>query len=101
MIQNIAEVSLGDIEIVTILFRKHKNNVNGEMIPYYKDMVNPAFFPVNAALNIIKRAHRLQVPPEEPIGVYHSTTGRHKDTCCFITADQTASFLQQVAKTVF
>ena len=68
LIQNIADAPLDHITFVTIRFCKQKNNVNGEIIPYYKDMANPAFCPVNTALNITKRVHHLQSPPEEPIG---------------------------------
>jgi hypothetical protein len=98
---DLTNVSLSDIAYFTLRFRKQKNNRNYELIPYNKDEVNPTFCAVGAAFRIRQRAIRLGVPPEEPIGVYFSTTGKYSQQRCFITAVQTASFLQSVAKTVF
>jgi hypothetical protein len=75
--------------------------MNGEIIPYYKDVENPEFCPVNAALRIVQRAIRLQVPAGDPLAVYQASKGIYKGKRCFITADQTAMFLRAVAQKVF
>ncbi|KAL7526203.1 hypothetical protein ACHAXR_001374 [Thalassiosira sp. AJA248-18] len=97
----LSESSIDDIEYVNIRFRKQKSNRNYEVIPYYKDNVNPSFCPVRAALRIYQRAFRLQVPTEEPIGVFHCTTGKYTNQRCFLTATHVATFLQRVAQHVF
>ena len=76
---------------VNIRFKNQKNNRNFEIIPYAKDFKNPSLCPVCAALRIIQRAIRLQVPAEEPIGCYFALTGKHKKSRCFITADLRAT----------
>ena len=98
---DIDRISIDDIAYVEIRFRKQKNNKNYEVIPYYKDELNPAFCPVHAVLRICQRAIRLKVPEEEPVGVFYSTTGKYKNERCFLTADKVATLLQQVAATVF
>lgn len=100
-IYDISTASLDDMAYFTILFRKQKNNRNYELIPYYKDVDNPDFCAVAAAFRIRQRALRLKVPDEEPLGVYFSTSGKYANQRCFITAKQTAAFLQSIAKVVF
>jgi hypothetical protein len=94
-------VSIDDIDYVTIRFRKQKNDRNYEVIPYLKDYENPTFCAVRAALRIRQRAQRLKVPLEEPIGVFQSQKGKYKNQRCFLTASHVALLLQAVARTVF
>ncbi|KAL7530400.1 hypothetical protein ACHAXR_003476, partial [Thalassiosira sp. AJA248-18] len=96
-----AESSADEMEYVNVRFRKQKNDRNYEVIPYYKDDITPSFCPVRAALRIRQRALRLQVPTEEPLGVFHCTTGKYINQRCFITAAHVATFLQRVAQRVF
>ena len=96
-----AELTLADICYVRIRYRKQKNNNNGELIPYYKDVDNPEFCPVHAALRIVHRAFRLKVPAEIPLGVFQSKKGIYKGKRCYITAKLTAIFLRSVAQEVF
>ena len=96
-----AELTLSEICYVRIRYRKQKNNNNGELIPYYKDVDNPEFCPVHAALRIVHRAIRLKVPAEIPLGVFQSTKGVYKGKRCYITAKLTATFLRNVAQKVF
>ena len=98
---NIADLSPDDVAYVVLEFRKQKNGVNGEKIPYEKDTQNPQFCPVCAALRIVQRALRLGVPAEEPVGVFAITKGKQAGHRRFITASKTATFLRQVAATVF
>jgi hypothetical protein len=100
-IYDLTNISLDDIVYVTIRFRKQKNDQNGETVPYYRDFANPAFCPVHAALRIYQRAQRLEVPEEEPMGVYFCQKGKYKNQRCFITANQVATFLQSAARIVF
>ena len=76
--------SITTIAYVIIRFRKQKNNRNYEAILYYRDKVNPTFCPVAAAIRIHLRAVRLKVKPEEPLGVFHSTTGKYVGTRGYI-----------------
>ena len=80
---------------------KQKNNNNGELIPYFKDVDNPEFCPVHAALRIVHRAIRLNVPAEDPLAVFHSTKGVYKGKRCYVTAKLTATFLRNLAQKVF
>ena len=89
------------MQYVNIRFKKQKNDRNMEIIPYAKDFKNPSLCPVCAALRIIQRAIRLQVPAEEPIGCYFATTGKHTKSRCFITADQVADYLRETAIATF
>lgn len=98
---DLTSVSIDDVDFVSVRFRKQKNNMNYEVIPYYKDSVNPEFCPVHAALRIRQRAIRLDVPQEEPIGVFKSEAGKYKHQRCFLTPQLTANFLQAIARKVF
>jgi hypothetical protein len=40
------------VAYVAVRFRKQKNDVNNEIVPFYKDAANPAFCPVGEALRI-------------------------------------------------
>ena len=93
--------SITTIAYVIIRFRKQKNNRNYEAIPYYRDNANPTFCPVASAIRIHLRAVRLKVKPEEPLGVFHCTTGKYAGTCGYITKQQVATFLQTIAQIVF
>ena len=93
--------SLSNILYVLIRFRKQKNNQNYEIIPYFKDMTNPTFCPVHAALRIRHRAIRLGVPSNEPLAKFLCTTGQYKDKKCFITNDHVATYLRSIAQHVY
>ena len=45
-IHNVSNVSIDDIDHVTIQFKKQKNDRNFEVIPYNKYLENPSFCPV-------------------------------------------------------
>ena len=100
-IDDLSKVTISDIAYFTVEFRKQKNDVNGEVIPYAKDSENPEFCPVCAALRIVQRALRLEVAPEEPIAVHLQSVGRNRGKRCYITATDTACFLRKVAATVY
>jgi hypothetical protein len=96
-----AGLTLAEICYVRIRYRKQKNDNNGELIPYYKDIDNPEFCPVHAALRIVQRAVRLKVKADEPLAVFQAVKGIYKGRRCFVTATQTATFLRDLARTVF
>ena len=100
-VHTLSEESIKTIAYVIVRFRKQKNNRNYEIIPYYRDEENPAFCPVNAAICIRLRAIRLKVKSEEPLGVFHCTTGKYNNTRCYISTAQVATFLKATAMTVF
>merc|ERR1712197_113669 len=95
------DVDPDTIDHITVRFRKQKNNLNYYVISYKRDSTNPQFCPVLAALRIRQRARRLNLPPDEPLGVYLSNSGKYKGTRCFITNNQVAIFLQRAAMAVF
>ena len=66
-IYDLATAAPTDVYYVNICFRKQKNDQNYEIIPYARDIKNPALCPVMAALCIIQRSIRLKVPPQEPL----------------------------------
>ena len=96
-----AGLTLSEVCYVRIRYRKQKNDNNGELIPYFKDVDNPEFCPVHAALRIVHRAIRLKVPAEDPLAVFHSTKGVYKGKRCYVTAKLTATFLRNLAQKVF
>ena len=63
-----------------IRWRFQKNNQNGQIITFTRNDNNPVFCPVRAAMRILKRAKRLQVPLDHPLAVFASAT----DTPIFI-----------------
>ena len=92
---------LSKVSYVRTCYRKQKNNMNGEPIPYYKDVDNPEFCPVHVALRIVQRSLQLKVPASDPLSVFHAVKGVYNGKRCFITAKQTATFLRDVAQKVF
>lgn len=84
------------VAYVQLRWRYQKNQDNGEVVTYARDLLNVDFCPVLAALRIALRAIRLDVPAHEPIAVHHEI-GRGRR---FITAANTAKLLREAAATV-
>ena len=93
--------TVDDILYFRLRIKKQKNNRNFEIQPYFKDLDNPQFCPVQAIFRIVQRGQRLDLPEVEPLAVFRAATGRYKGERCFITTNLVAKFLQQVAATVF
>lgn len=81
---------------VRIKWRKQKNGDNGEEIDFARDHKHTSFCPVLAAVRIIQRAQRLNLPRHEPIGVFKTKPGDRR----FITANTVAKQFQAAAKHV-
>lgn len=92
--------SAPDHEVVfsSLCFRKQKNNDNGQLLTYRRRSDSNWMCPVQASLNIARRARRLDTPHDHPAAVYRDQgTGLRR----LITAHQVAAFLRQVAHKVF
>jgi hypothetical protein len=89
------------VAYLAIRYRKQKNNVNNEVVPFYRDSVNPAFCPVSAALRICARALRLGVAGDTPLGVYKPTTARSAEARLYITNNDVKNFLREYARRAF
>ena len=87
--------SITGIKHLTLRWRFQKNGQNGEEITFARNDANPNLCPVRAALRICQRAIRLQVPRDEPIGVFSK-----KGTRRFITDNITTKVLRSAASTV-
>ena len=62
-------------DLLKVRWRFQKNNDNGQIIVFSRNIENPDFCVVAAAQRIIARAQRLRVPTHCPIAVY-STKGK-------------------------
>ena len=87
-----------DIASVEVEWRYQKNCANGQKIPYTKNTVNPSLCGVLAAYRIRQRARRLKIPAHHPMGVHRNCDS---DKVLFITGDNAAEFLQQIASDVY
>ena len=83
-------------QYVQITWQYQKNGDHGQDFTFARDLKNPEFCPVEAALIIAARAARLRVPEEEPIAVYKAPDGRRK----FITDGDATDPLRHAAHTV-
>ena len=68
------DLDLSLVAYVAIRYCKQKNDINNEVVPFYRDTVNLAFCPVGAALRICAQALCLGVAGNTPLGVYTSTS---------------------------
>ena len=91
-----ANIDMDLIQYVRIRWRHQKNKDNGEQIPFARDMLQPRFCPVLAALRIALRALRLNVPKDEPIGVFKHADGQYR----FITDKMVTKLLRSAASAV-
>jgi hypothetical protein len=67
-----------DIIFMTLCFRKHKNDDNGQTLTYWRRPGSHWMCPTQASLNIVRRAWRLGFPSNSPAAVYcDHTTGKH------------------------
>jgi len=85
-------------DYVTIQWRFQKNSQNGQTISFAHDFAHPHRSPVLAALRIIQRAKRLQVPHHHPIAVF-ATPKSGKPTPILHT--QVEHCLRSLAKSVY
>jgi len=88
-----------NVDVVKIRWRFQKNKDNGQVIPYRRDYDRPTVCPVLAATRIILRSQALQVPPNEPIAVFASSSS----SCQYkhIRASQVVKFLRRSAQLTF
>ena len=84
---------------------QQKNDNNGEIIPYERDVERLDLCPVYAALRIRQRALRLAVAADHPIGVYKpkklSTRVAPGVGYHYITRDQVEKYLRSIGAIVF
>ena len=84
---------------------KQKNENNGEIIPYERDVERLDLCPVYAALRIRQRALRLAVAADHPIGVYKpkklSTRVAPGVGYHYITRDQVEKYLRSIGALTF
>ena len=85
-----------DIHYVRLVWRKQKNDENGEAITFARDTDNPSFCPVLATIRIIERATRLRVPAHEPIAVFKHKNGKRR----FITDTLVSTYFRLAATAV-
>ena len=83
------------VHYVIITWRWQKNKDHGQQITYAKDLDNPTFCPVLAAVRIAHRAITLQIHTDHPIAVYKHDDG----TCRFITDSEVNTCLRTAAQT--
>jgi hypothetical protein len=96
-----ADLDISRVAYVAVRFRKQKNDMNNEIVPFYRDTANPAFCPVGAALRICARALRLGVTGDTPLGVYTSVAKRTTGARLFITNSDVEKFLRGFACKAF
>ena len=80
-----------------LTWRFQKNGQNGQVVDFAKKYEEPDLCPVQAARNIIERAHRLTLPAHFPVAVYKN---KNNDTC-FLTNRHTEELLQRSAKETY
>lgn len=85
-----------EVHYIRIRWRHQKNQDHGEEITFGRDLERPNFCPVLAALRIVQRAYRLNVPVNEPIGVFQNKKGATK----FISDTLVAKLLRTTASKV-
>ena len=104
-IKGLTSITIDDVFYVRLRYRKQKNENNGEIIPYERDVERLDLCPVYAALRIRQRALRLAVAADHPIGVYKPTklspraapgVGYH-----YITRDQVEKYLRSIGALTF
>ena len=95
------DLDLSLVAYVAIRYRKQKNNVNNEVVPFYRDTVNPAFCPVGAALRICTRALRLGVAGDTPLWVYEPTAHKSANARLYITSTDVKDFLREYVRRAF
>ena len=69
-INDLTSITIDDVFYVRLRYRKQKNENNGEIIPYERDVERLDLCPVYAALRIRQRALHLEVVADHPIRVY-------------------------------
>jgi hypothetical protein len=80
------------IEAVEVFWRHQKNGDHGQSILYTRNRQYPLYCGVAAAYRIRARSLRLNNPAHYPMGIHNSGSGNK-----FITGDDTARFLRNVA----
>jgi hypothetical protein len=63
-----------DITFTTLCFRKRKNNDNGQTLTYRHRSDSHWMCPMQASLNIVRRARHLGSPSNSPAAVYCNPT---------------------------
>lgn len=84
------------VHYVTITWRYQKNGDHDQEITFAKDLENPRFCPVLAAVRIVLRAEELDVPRDHPIAVYTHSDGSRR----FITEANVTTALRKAAHIV-
>ena len=90
---SITDITPRNVVSVKVRWRKQKNNNNGEQITFFRDDTNPTYCPVMAALRIFHRALRLNVKPNQPIGVRKNNKG----SLIYITDSAVTRLFRQAA----
>ena len=95
------DLDLLQVAYVAMRVRKQKNDVNNEVVLFYRDALNPVFCLVGAALRICARALRLGVVGGIPLGVYTSAANQTAGSRLFITNSDVKKFLRRFARRAF
>lgn len=90
-----------EVEYVDICWRCQKNNQNGQKITYARNNKNILMCPVQAAINIVKRANRLKIGENTPLAVFVHITPKGKKSLQCVTDSQVVVALQEAAKKVY
>ena len=93
------ETDIDRIRYVRIVWRWQKNRQNDEKRTFGRNVPDPRFCPVLAAVRIARRAQRLGVAADEPIGVFRS--GDDRSGYSFIRDKEVNSYLRRAAANVF
>jgi hypothetical protein len=90
------ESSLNFAASVQITWHIQKNRQNGQKIKLSANMKNPAIYPIQGALQMVMRAHRLAQPDNMPVAYYRTK----KAPLLFITGSRIATLLRKAVKKV-
>ena len=96
-LNNFSQQEINRSSIVNIKWRFQKNNDNGQIISYVKDINNKHICVVKACKRIRKRALRLKIHHEKPIAVYSEFKHSNKVTS-FIDDVHIKTILQEAAR---
>ncbi len=81
---------------VQITWRTQKNHQNGQKIKLSADTKNPAICPIQRALRMVMRAHRLAQTEDKPVACYRTK----KAPLLFITGSRITTLLCEAVKKV-
>ena len=87
------DLDLSRVAYIAVRFCKQKNDVNNEIVLFYRDTTNPLFYPVRAVLRICARAQQLGAAVDVPLDFYTSAK-RTTRTRLFITNSDVEQFFR-------